>query len=180
MCHIPIEPQNTVDYLDIAFKLAAICIALFNVIFAINIFRIKNKKDDSEKEKDIKIQLLKTLVLDHNLKYFYSVFDEIESELLKLKAPNLNDNQKSKIDSDIADLFIKLRRRFFDSLLAIDDDLYDVVIDFSDELQGHLTNSIFDQGVNLSHAPKFDELIKEKIIKTKTEIIRKLFNYRGD
>ena len=179
MCYGNFEPQLTIDYLDIAFKSATICIALFNVYFASKIFRIKNEKDDSEKERDRKLQLLKTLVLDHNLKHYYSGFSEIETKLNELKESNLTDENKSEIDTAIADLFINLRRRFYDSLLAIDNSLYDTIVEYSDELQGHLTNTIFDAGINLSHEPKFEELISEKIINTKTEIIKKLYNYRG-
>ncbi len=180
MCHYNLEPKSTIDYLDIAFKLATVCIALFNVYFASKVFRIKNQKDDSEKERDRKLQLLKTLVLDHNLKHYYSGFSEIETKLNELKTPNLSDENKGEIDSAVADLFIKLRRRFYDSLLAIDNVLYETIVNYSDELQGHLTDTIFDAGINLSHKPKFEELINEKIINTKTEIIKKLYNYRGN
>lgn len=179
MCHITYEPQSIVDYLDIAFKSATICIALFNLYFASKVFKISSKREISEKEQDRKIHLLKTLVLDHSLKYFYDDFAEIESKLLELKYPNLNDSLKSEIDSTIAEHFIKLRRRFYDSLLAIDNSLYDKIVKYSDSLQEHLSLTIFDQGINLSHGPKFDELIREKITTTKTEIIKELFNYRG-
>jgi len=176
---MPFQPEQSQDYLDIAFKSATICIALFNAYFAIMIFRLKNKKEEKEKESDRKIQLLKTLVLDHNLKNFYSIFDEIEDELLKLKQPNLIDQDKQQIDSDIQDLFIKLRRKFYDSLIAIDFPLYDSVKKYADDLQTHLTDKIFDNGINLSHCPKYDELIIEPFTNYKSEIIKKLFSYRG-
>jgi hypothetical protein len=179
MCYIPIQPEPTTDYLDIAFKSATICIALFNAYFAIKIFKDKNKKDDTEKERDRKIQLLKTLVLDHSFKNFYTIFDEIEDELLKLKQPNLTDPDKQTIDSNIQDLFIKLRRKFYDSLLAIEEPLYNNIENKCDELQSHFSLTIFDQGVNLSHTPKYDDLINEKLIDAKTEIIKTLFSYRG-
>lgn len=179
MCESIIEPAPTVDYLDIGFKCATICIALFNAFFAVKIFWLKTEKDDNEKERDRKIQLLKTLILDHNLKYYYSIFDEIDTELDKLKQDGLSDAQKGEIDSNIGSLFIKLRRKFYDSLLAIDKQLYETIKGHADELQTHLTNNIFDQGINLSHMPKFDELISEKVTVTKTEITRILFGYRG-
>lgn len=178
MCKMP-EPQELINYLDIAFKTATILIALFNVFFAVKIFNIKNKKDDSHKESDRKMQLLKTLVLDHNLKNFYSTFDEIEKEVIKLKTPQLTDIEKEVIDSNIGDLFIKLRRKFYDSLLGIETTLYDNIESQCDSLQGHFSETIFDQGINLSHTPKYDEAINEKLINTKTEIIKQLFSYRG-
>lgn len=179
MCESIIEPTPTVDYLDMGFKFATICIAIFNAIFAVKIFWLKTEKDDTEKERDRKIQLLKTLILDHNLKYYYSIFDEIDTELDKLKQNGLSDAQKGEIDSNIGSLFIKLRRKFYDSLLAIDQNLYETIKGHADKLQTHLTNNIFDQGINLSHMPKFDELISEKVTVTKTEITKILFGYRG-
>lgn len=79
----------------------------------------------------------------------------------------------------MGDLFIKLRSKFYDSLLAIDDKLYESIKIKVNDLQTHLTNTIFDAGINLAHQPKFDELVIQKLTTTKTEIIQKLFNYRG-
>jgi len=44
---------------------------------------------------------------------------------MNLKQPNLNDAQKQTIDGKVGDLFIMLRRKFYDSLLAIDNGLYE-------------------------------------------------------
>ena len=179
MCQIPIEPKESIDFLDISFKSATILIALFNVYFATKVFNFKNKKDDNEKESDRKIQLLKTIILDHNLKNFYSIFDEIDIELNKLKTPNLTDEEKGTIDSSVADLFIKLRRKFYDPLLAIENNLYDTIKANCDELQSNLSNVIFDQGINLSHLPKYEDSIDEKLTVCKTKIVQILFTYRG-
>lgn len=179
MCNIPIEPNNSIDFLDIAFKSATVFIAFFNAYFAVKIFRMRDKKDETEKERDRKIQLLKTLVLDHNLQHFYKIFDEIEIQLCNLKKPNLTNDEKQVIDTSLGDLFIKLRRKFYDSLIAIDITLYESIGKYADDLQTHFTNTIFDQGINLSHSPKYDELIQESMINTKSEIIKKLFSYRG-
>lgn len=182
MCDIVTQPEKVIDYmsiLDIAFKAATVCIAGFNVYFAVKIFRLKDKKDETEKERDRKIQLLKTLVLDHNLKNYHSIFNDIEQQLILLKQANLSTNDKQIIDTQIADYFIQLRSKFYDALLAIDDNLYESIKDKADCLQTHITNTIFDPGINLSHQPKFDELVTQKLTTTKTEIIRTLFKYRG-
>ncbi len=47
--------ENSIDYLlilDIVFKSATICIAGFNAFFAVKIFKLKDKKDETEKEKE--------------------------------------------------------------------------------------------------------------------------------
>lgn len=179
MCFILYQPEQTTNYLDIAFKSATICIAFFNAGFAIKIFYDNNKKNGVEKEQDRKIQLLKTLVLDHSFKNFYMIFNEIETELLKVKSKSLTDDDKREIDETTLKLFIKLRRKFYDSLLAIDEVLYENIKKQCDDLQSHFSETIFDDGINLSNSQKFNDLIFEKLINTKTAIIKTLFNYRG-
>ena len=71
--------------LDIFFKTATIIIAIANLFFVVKFFNLKNKKEDADKEKDRRINWLKTLVLDHSLDSFYSFFDSLETELNKLK-----------------------------------------------------------------------------------------------
>lgn len=70
--------DNTGDWfslrnlVDLFYKLATVLIALFNVGFAVYIYRTKDKKEDDNKEADRRIGLLKTLILDYNLKHVYS------------------------------------------------------------------------------------------------------------
>jgi len=168
-----------INVLDVAFKSATILIALTNLIFAYLFFRSKNKREDADKEKDRKINWLKTLILDHNLKHYYSFFDELEKELNKLKTPNLTDLNKQKIDENNAELFIVVRRKFTDVLLIVDNEIYQETIVLFDKLQGELTETIFNQGINLSHQPKFEEEILSRLSSTKTDVIKKIFNYRG-
>ena len=164
--------------LDIVFKTATAIIALANLFFVIKFFKIKSKNDEKEKEKDTKIKWLKTLVLDHNLDSFYNFFENVENCLNNLKTNNTLE-EKTRIDEMVGDEFIQLRRKFTDTLIAVDDNLYKKVLNVTDNFQTHLTNTIFDNGINLEYLPKFEELILEKLTIAKTEIIKLLFNYRG-
>ena len=83
------------------------------------------------------------------------------------------------IEREIADHFILVRQKFVDSLLAIDESLYTDFLDEVDLLQGNLTKNIFDEGFNLNHKPKFEELITNEITKSKTKLIKILFTYTG-
>jgi hypothetical protein len=168
-----------IDYLDVTFKFAMIIVAGTNVYFAHKFFNFKNKKDDADKEKDRKINWLKTLILDHNLKHYYLFFDDLEKELDKLKVLNLSVLDKQTIDENNAILFISIRRRFIDILLVVDKKIYTKVQNLFDKLQEELTDTIFNQGINLTHLPKFDDEIMSRISSTKTDVIKEIFNYRG-
>jgi len=171
--------NSSPDYLDIFYKSSTIVIAVFNVGFAVYIFWLKNKKDDSTKEHDRKIDWFKVLILDHNLKHFYLFFENLEVLFIELKTPNLTDIDKQKINDKIGEQFILLRHKFLDTLLAIDIGLYNTVINRSDLFETYLTESIFDPGINLSHKPKFDQILTEPLTTTKTDLLTMLFSYRG-
>ncbi len=66
---MPQEPYSLMGILDVVYKIAMILIAAFNAWFAYTIHKLKNKKEDDFKEADRKIALLKTLILDYNLKF---------------------------------------------------------------------------------------------------------------
>jgi hypothetical protein len=176
-CCLYQDPQG--DILDVIYKTSTVFIAACNVAFAVWIFYTKSKRDGRDRERDRKIDLLKVLVLDHNLKHFYKTFDDLEVELQLLRQNNLTLEQKEGLEGRVSDLFIFLRRNFIDSLFAIDRPLYDNIMTHSDDLQGRLSHTIFDEGINLAHPPRYEEEISEKLTEAKTNILRILFTYRG-
>lgn len=168
-----------VQYLDVLSKLAVVLIAIINLIFAVFVFLKKNHIDRTEKESDRKINWLKSLILDHNLDHFYEFFDRLDIELIKLKEPSIDEAGKQDINDSVSEIFIYLRRNLIDMFLAVDTELYKFFIASSDSLQDHITESIFDAGINLSHPAKFDEVLSNKVMETKTNLIKRLFEYRG-
>jgi hypothetical protein len=168
-----------IDMLDIFYKIGTVVIALVNVIFILYIFLRGNKKNDEQKEKDRNINWLKTLVLDHNLKYLYSSFDDLEKNLKQLNQESIDFTEKQKIIDCSDDLFINLRRKFTDSLLSIETTLYDAVQKQTDELQEIINTNTFNDGLNLSNEPMYNQSILDPITKSKTDILKLLFKYRG-
>lgn len=166
--------------LDNICSVASIIIAIANVVLIIYIFRHNNKKDDSDKEKTRRQHLLKTLVLDYNMSKFYSFYQEIHKETNALLANNLSNEDKSRINENIKENAVELRQNFIDMFLAIDDNLYKMLLSKIDELIDSLTNTIFDEGINLAFKPKYDEEVSKRIRESKTAIIGVLFSYTGE
>jgi hypothetical protein len=165
-------------WLDATSKFATITIAIFNLILTIFIFKSNYRKNQVDKEQDRKLQLFKTLVLDHNLKEFYLFFTNLDTSLQKLKVLTLTDSDRQSIINESDSHFISLTRNFIDTLLAIDKNLYDTVLNSTDEFQAELNGSISDKGIVLSHQPKFDEIITQNLTRSKTQILTILYNYR--
>lgn len=165
--------------MDFGFKLATVIIAIVNVILTLKLFFFKSNKEDIDKEKDRKIQLLKTLVLDHNLKNYYEIFHKLNLNLERLKLSNEAENNVLLVEDENSKLFILLRSQFYDFLLAIDEKLYEEIKGLSDDLQQKLSNVVFDTSVNFKDELTFNERIIEVVNNSKSEILKKLFQYRG-
>jgi hypothetical protein len=170
--------------LDIFYKLAMVIIGCTNAYIAYTLYKLKDKKDNIEKNKDRKFQFFKTFILDHNLKYLYSFFDNVEIKLRE-RQPEINEfSGKAGIDNDLQELFSTVRIQFTDLLLAIEDigsdvSLYKNVLSKFDELQTKLSLSIFDTGLNLTDKAKFNSEIVKELSKTKTEIVKILYNHQN-
>lgn len=161
---------------DILYKFATVLIALFNVFFAVYIYRTKDKKEDDNKEADRKIGLLKTLILDYNLKYVYIFFDDLEPHLSILK---IRGTDKKIVEQNIQRLFKDLNEKFIYFLSAVDKKLYQKILDKSDNFRDILVANIGDEGVNIYVERQYNELIDKPYKDFKKTIIQDLFNYTG-
>ncbi|MBM6856617.1 hypothetical protein [Caecibacteroides pullorum] len=162
--------------LDDIYKIATVIIASFNAWFAYVIFKLKNKKEDETKEADRKLALMKTLVLDYNLKHMYSFFDDLIVHLNELKQKNAN---KKDIEQHIQTDFKSLNESFINLLAAIDLNLHSELLQKSDNFRDKLVENIGDEGINLYVSQKYSELIEDPYCKFKQDMISCLFNYKG-
>ncbi len=164
---------------DVIHKSATVVLAGCTLFTSYYIYKSNKNNLAVDKKKDRNIQSLKVLILDHNLKFLYYCFENLTTILDGFKAAGLSDAEKGSINDQVSDEFIALRIKFVDILLAVDEKLYNNILAQLDTFQDSLTEAVFDNGVNLSHVPKFDELITSKQAVLKTEIIKALFSYNG-
>lgn len=168
------------SFLDYFYKISMVIIASINLVFAIYFFSSKKKIDNKVYERNRRIDLFKSLVINYNMNHLYGFFDKIDSELDVLKQESLTIEEKIKLNNILIESGKILRQRFIDTLLAIDNKLYDDLISETDKLIDAITESIFDEGIKLSYLPMFDQKISKIKTESKTKIIRTLFSYKGD
>lgn len=176
------DAYNT--FIDICYKISMIFIALFNFFYAYKLDMFKRKKDQErekkeniQKEKERKITLLKGLVLDHNLKYLYTFFENIENELSQLKVKGTD---KTIVEQQLQIRFKELGENFIISLSAAVPDLGKSIQDYSDEMRDSLINNIADEGINLWVEHYYNDKIKMVVDSGKVKIIKALFDYNGE
>lgn len=182
-----LEPKETTDWLTFILELiktlapiATLIIAIFNLKYTLWMFRYKDSKEDEERNRNRKIDWFKKLILDYNLTNFYEFFENLETELSNLKTENPSEKTKRSVESAILEQQINVRRRFIDTLIAVDEPLYDYVLEKVDELIDNINKAIFDEGIKLSHNPMFQDRVLKPISETRTDILKKMFEYKGE
>ena len=157
--------------LDNCCKMATVLIAFANILWIVYVFYQNRKNNDEKDERLRKLSLLKTLVLDYNMKAFYDYFADVATICARLKQNNLPDNQKKAINDAIIGRERQFENEFLDVLLAINSGLYVQIKNLTDRMVDQFTNSIFDSGINLYVEGKFNDLIESKLVETKREMI---------
>lgn len=174
------QATNRMDLIDTIAKISTILIALFNLVFAFIIYRTNKRKQEIDKTQKQKINWFKTLILDHNLPIIYNFFDELLHLCTKLQRDNNSLEDKKVINEEVLDKFKCLRKKSIDLFNAADGKLCSELIEILDGLQDQITNSIFEEGIKLSHLPKYEEVIEDEIYKTKTDLLNRIFKYNGE
>lgn len=169
--------QNIWDYFCSG---ANVLIAIANIGLILYIFFRERKSGNDDKEKNRKLGLLKTLIIDYNMDRFYKFYKNVIESTQPLLSEKIDNTLKTDVNEAILALSTEFRQEFVDLFLAIDHNLYNKIIDETDSLTDCITKSLFDEGINLSYKPKFHDEIEAKINETRTNTLKILFSYKGE
>jgi hypothetical protein len=176
---------------------ANVVIAVCNLILAGYIFFYQRNKDKFDREQEeikeqsnkieslklqeqnIKLQWFKELIIQPHLQDINTFYSKLHSLEEKINTKTLSEEQKFELVNFIKLEQSNLRKSFVDVLHGVDKKLYDIVIENLDSLIDLITNTIFNDGFNLTHKPTFDKEIGSKITYSRNDLISKIYNYKG-
>lgn len=172
-------PQGKVNILDTTYKLAMIAIGACNLIFTFFLFYHNNKRAKKKTDAEHKKAILYDLVLNYKMDTFYSSFASLvkESHILIEKDGASMDEKKIALDDIYQDWVSSFRLNFAEVLGAIDNELYHKMMYYADNLQGVLSENLFDEGVNLDNKSKYEELIVTPILNTQKNMLAVINSY---
>lgn len=179
-------PNTFGGIIDVAYKIAMVLIAVFNIIYVIRLNRSQSQDKDTQRKAERRIDSLKTIVLIPNLRKMYSFLDILWQQLEKMKLEGEEDKNadkedavKKSIEPEIQKLFASLRSDFIIALTATAPSLGKKVECISDTMRDTLLENMSDPGINLWVTKYFNDKIKTIYENGKKEMVNVLFNYEG-
>jgi hypothetical protein len=180
----PCPDQSTLIQTLSSYSTILTALAGFSLAFYIFIYqRRKDNREQTERNKEIhrnvRLQWFKDAIIQPNLPDIYTFFSNIHEKTAAFRQKNILDDQKRQIINDLKTYCYTFRKSFIDLIGAVDKDTQQKVQKNLDDLLDTLTNNIFDEGINLSHDPTFNDKLEKPINNSKATLFAILFNYEG-
>lgn len=176
-----------INIIDMGYKIGTIIIAIINLIYIIKINNFRKKSSKIQQKKEQKIDLFKTIVISPNLNKMYKFFDDLWSELKKLKLEDCPDKNmenikkvKGEIEPKVQILFTCFRSEFIIIIDAIAPSLGQKIENISDEMRDKIIENMGDEGINLWVDKYFNDRIKKIYDDGRKKMVNALFEYNGD
>lgn len=171
--------SQSTNWLDVVYKVAMIIIGVVNASFAFYIFYYRNRVEKKKELENLRRDILNSFVLKYKLQTFYDYFTELvtNSEKLLDRQASLDD-VKIILDDKNQDVFSSVRKNFTEYLDAVDASLYKKILKICDDLQGEISENLFDENVDLRDKCVYKEYILSPIQTSQKEILVALFSYK--
>ena len=160
--------------MDSILAIAMAVIALANIFLTFYIF-MQGRKDTSESvNKQRKFELVQSLILNNRLPLLYSFYDAVANECRRLLVKNDQQTKLAVNETNMA-LLKRFRQDFVMPFNVVDHELFVSLKETADDLIDGITEVIFDEGINLKHEPKFNEMITEPLSRNRNAMLSKLY-----
>lgn len=171
--------SQSTNWLDVVYKVAMIIIGVVNASFAFYIFYYRNRVEKKKELENLRRDILNSFVLKYKLQTFYDYFTELvtNSEKLLDRQASLDD-VKIILGDKNQDVFSSVRKNFTEYLDAVDASLYKKILKICDDLQGEISENLFDENVDLRDKCVYKEYILSPIQTSQKEILVALFSYK--
>ena len=177
--HVVVEGLTDVNAPSVAewiFNTSTLLIAVAGLIISIIVFIKERKASKDQNESSRRLELMKTLILDHNMPRFYAIFEQLYRSVEKLRDPTCD---KSAVENDVQRILRDLNETVILLFISIDKTLYNRLLEESDSCRDNLVSSLSDEGLNLYVEDKYKKHILEHINFAKKQIIWRIYNFKG-
>ena len=170
---------------DIA-DMANIVIAAVNLLLAGYIFIYQRERDKTDRasqlrrqEQSIKLQWFKELIILPCLPEIKAFYNNLHSIEAKLAVGTISDDLKIETSKFVRNSGIVLRKSFCDILPSTSSQLHLDIRKNIDGLVDKISSKIIDAGLNLNDKPTFEREIGSIISRSRNNLIKQIYAYKG-
>lgn len=159
-------------------NIATLVIAIGGLILSGYVFFQERKFSEVQNDSNRRLELLKTLILDHNMEPFYEIFSKLTSSTDRLKDESDTENHREEVESEVQNLLRNLNEQVLMLFHAIDQVLYDNLLSESDKCRDILVENIGDETLQFNLPDQYLENILSHINRAKHRMIKIIFDYK--
>lgn len=141
----------------------------------------KSQREAEElRAQTIRLQWYKDLVISPNIQRLNEFYETLHGISQKITTPNLDDTQKRELIEEVKEAQRQVRKTLVDSILPINDELHDKVLECLDQLVDQITVAIDDDTLKLSNLTVNEQQIGQPVRLSKRNIFTLIYGYRGE
>jgi len=170
---------------DIA-DMANIVIAAVNLLLAGYIFIYQRERDKTDRasqlrrqEQSIKLQWFKELIIQPCLPEINAFYNNLHSIESKLAVDTISNDLKIETSKFVKNSGAVLRKSFCDILPSVSSQLHLDIRKNIDGLVDKISSKIIDAGLNLNDKPTFEREIGSIISRSRNNLIKQIYAYKG-
>ena len=160
-------------------NIATLLFALAGLVISIIVY-LKGKKDaEALNDSSRKLELLKILVLEQNIKKFYDTFQALNDATDKLLDRDYAENNRDEVENAVQTHLRDLNEKVLFLFRAINDSLYLALLAESDNCRDNIIVSLGDDTIELHNPDNYKAHILDHINNAKQKMIAIMYSFKG-
>jgi len=157
----------------------SLLLAIFIFIYQRRIDKAAKKEDSSTHDRDNRLDLIRQIIIVPNINILSTFYKSIIDIQKRYKTSPPNEIEKILINDSAKDGFYELRRSFIHLLHAADISLANEIETNISALLDNVTQSIFDDAVDLTDPKIFERKIYSPVRLSQTTVYGLIMSYKG-
>lgn len=160
-------------------NLTTLAIALAGLVISIIVYK-KGKKDaEALNNSSRRLELFKTLVLDHKMGRFHESFQNLKQATDMLRDAVYDQTRRGESEEAVQTHLRELNEEVLSLFRAISVELYGNLLEESDKCRDNIIESLADETIELHVADNYKVRILAHINNAREAMIRYIYEYKG-
>lgn len=180
--HIVLDNPSDLTSADVAewiLNIATLIIAIGGLAISYIVYRKEKSDAEALNDSSRKLELFKTLVLDHIMVQFHEIYASLKESTDQLLYRDYDLNHRSETEVAVQAKLRKLNDEVLSLIRAINLDLYTNLLRESDTCRDKIIEQLSEESIALHHEENYKSHILAHIINARNAMIKYIYDYKG-